>query len=128
MMSLKKINGFFVSFLLGGAIGSVIALLYAPKSGKLLRNDISRKTNELMEEGKKKTFDSWNGAKEKAESTIENANDYLNTAKEKIVRKKEKVKEALKSGFNSYNDERKSDNDQSSSSIGDVENTQRQRT
>jgi gas vesicle protein len=64
-MSLKKINGFFISFLLGGAIGSVIALLYAPKSGKLLRNDISRKTNELIEEGKKMSVDSLNEVKEK---------------------------------------------------------------
>ncbi|HEY3250163.1 MAG TPA: YtxH domain-containing protein [Ignavibacteria bacterium] len=96
-MSLKKINGFFISFLLGGAIGSVIALLYAPKSGKLLRNDISKKTDQLIEEGKKMSFDSLNEVKEKAESTLDSANEFLNTGMEKITRKTEKLKDALKS-------------------------------
>jgi len=112
MISIKRINGFFMSFLLGGAIGSVIALLYAPKQGRLLRNDISRKTNDLIEEGKKITFDSWNSAKGKAESTIESANDFLNTGKEKIARKTEKIKGALQSA-----------NDKSSPSIGNTEIT-----
>jgi hypothetical protein len=96
MASGKKITVLFISFLLGGAIGSAIALLYAPKQGKYLRNDIGRKTNELIDEGKKKTYDSWDDAKEKAESTLESANDFLSTGMEKIVRKTEKVKDALK--------------------------------
>ena len=83
-------------------------MLYAPKSGKQLRNDISRTTNELYEEGKKKTYDSWNDEKEKAENILDGANDVLSTNVEKIVRKTEKLKDALKSGVNAYNDERKS--------------------
>jgi gas vesicle protein len=109
-MSVKRAKWFFISFLLGGVVGSAIALLYAPESGKHLRKDISKKTNELIDDGKKKTFDLWNIAMETAESTIDNANDVLNTNVEKIVRKTEKVKEALKSGFNAYNEERKSGN------------------
>jgi gas vesicle protein len=105
---MKKINGLFISFMLGGIIGSAIALLYAPESGKRLRSDISKKTNKLIKEGKKKTHDLWNDAKEKAESTIESANDFLNTNVEKIVNKTENVKNALKSGINAYNDEKKS--------------------
>ncbi len=106
MISITKTTGLVTSFLLGGAIGGAIALLYAPQSGKHLRNDISRKTNELIDEGKKKTNDSWNDAKEKVESSIESANDFLNSGKEKIVRKVEKVKDAVKAGSNAYNDER----------------------
>ncbi len=108
MISGKTTKGLFIGFLVGGAIGSTIALLYAPKSGKHLRNDISRKTNELLEEGKKKTFDTWNDAKEMAENTFDNANDFLNTGMEKITRKTEKVKDALKSGYNAYSEKRKS--------------------
>ena len=108
MTTVKQINGVFLSFLLGGAVGGAIALLYAPKSGKQLRNDISRTTNELYEEGKKKTYDSWNDEKEKAENILDGANDVLSTNVEKIVRKTEKLKDALKSGVNAYNDERKS--------------------
>lgn len=125
---MNKTNSFFISFLVGGAIGSVVALLYAPKSGKHLRNDISRKTNEIIEEGRKKTAKTWNGAKEKVESTIENANDYLNEGMEKVARKSEKVKNAIKSGVNAYNDERKAGDNQSRTLKEDYENSNNQIT
>ena len=129
MSSMKKINGVFFSFLLGGAIGGTIALLYAPKSGKQLRNDISRTTNELYDEGKKMTYDSWNDAKEKTERILDSANDVLSTNVEKIVRKTENLKEALKSGINAYNEERKTDSYHNSSSLKeDAGNTHKQTT
>ena len=112
-MSINKTKGILISFVLGGAIGSAIALLYAPKSGKHLRNDISRKTNELIDEGKKISYDTWNGAKEKVESTIDSANELLNTGMEKIGRKKDKVIDALKTGISAYEEERKSGKNQS---------------
>jgi gas vesicle protein len=106
MTTFKKTSGLFTSFLLGGAVGGAIALMFAPKSGKKLRNDISRKTNELIEEGRNKTYETWNEAKEKAGNTIDRANDFLNTGVEKIVGKTKKVKEGLESGLNAFNDER----------------------
>jgi len=102
---MKKINGLFISFMSGGIIGSAIALLYAPESGKHLRSDISKKTNKLIKEGKKKTRNLWNDVKEKAESTIENANDFLNTNVKKILHKTENVKNASNSDINANNDE-----------------------
>jgi gas vesicle protein len=123
MLFIKKINGLFISFLLGGVVGGAIALLYAPKSGKLLRKDINRKTNDFIEEGKKKTYDTWNGAKEKVENTIESANDLLNTGREKIVRKTEKVKDAFKAGMSAYNDKRNNQSNESKESVEDVEIT-----
>lgn len=96
---MKRTKGFIYSFLLGGAIGSVIALLYAPSSGKKLRKDIGRKTNDLIEDGKRITSDSWDGVKQTAENTYENAGDFLNSSMKKIARKSEKVKDSLKSVF-----------------------------
>lgn len=104
---MKKFNGIFIGFVIGSAVGSSIALLFAPKKGKYLRNDISRKTGEIIDQGKKLTYNSWNEAKEAAESTFESANDFLNTGVEKIVKKTEKIKDAFKSGIDSYNDERR---------------------
>jgi gas vesicle protein len=129
MKSVKKMNGFLISFLLGGAVGSALALLYAPKQGKLLRNDISRKTNELIEEGRKKTVDLWNGAEELAESTLDSANDFLNRGMEKIGRKTEKVKDAFKSGFNAHNSESEAENNENSSFMeNNAENPYMQKT
>ena len=103
---MKKVNGVLLSFIIGSAVGSAIALLYAPQSGKNLRKDISRKTNELIDDGKKLTYDTWNGAKDVAESTFETANDFLNTGVEKIVNKSEKIRDAFKSGVDAFKDER----------------------
>lgn len=119
---MKRINAFFVSFLVGSAVGSTIALLYAPKPGKYLRNDISRKTNEMLEDGKKLTSDTWNGAKKAAESTLENANDFLNTGVEKITNKTEKIKEAFQSGIDTFKDERRSKKIKNNLYDEDVEN------
>jgi gas vesicle protein len=128
MTTISRTKWYLLSFLLGGAIGSAIALLYAPESGKHLRKDIGRKTNELIEESKKKASDSWNEAKETAESALESVNDFLNSGMEKVMRKTEKAKDALKSGYNAYNDERTSGNNHRKSLMEDVENTHRQRT
>ena len=108
MTTIKTTKWVFMSFLLGSAIGGAIALLYAPESGKHLRRDISRKTNDLIKEGKKKSNELWNDAKEKAGSIIDGANEVINTNVEKIVRKTENLKEAFKSGVTAYSDERKS--------------------
>ncbi len=108
MSDIKMINGVFLSFLLGGAIGGALGLLYAPKSGKQTRDDISRTSNELYEDGKKKTRESWNKAKDKAENIIDNVNEVIGTNVEKIVRKSDNLNEALKSGINAYNIDKKS--------------------
>jgi gas vesicle protein len=123
MIREKSKKGIFISFLLGGAIGGALALLFAPKAGKSLRRDIGRKTGELIEEGKKLTSDSWNGAKDAAESTLESANDFLNTGMDKIARRTDNVKDALKSGFKAYS-ERRSADDQSYALKEDAKNTQ----
>ena len=105
---MKKINGVSLSFLLGGAIGGALGLLYAPKSGKQTRDDISRTSNELYEDGKKKTRESWNKAKDKAENIIDNVNEVIATNVQKILRKSDNLNEALKSGINAYNIDKKS--------------------
>ena len=91
-MTTKRTSGFILSFLIGSAVGSAIALMYAPKSGKHLRNDISRKTGELIDQGKK----------------------FLNTGVEKIVSKAEKVKDSFKTGIEAFKEERRSGKDLSS--------------
>jgi len=43
-------KGLLIGFLTGAAVGSIIALLYAPKSGKELRSDIKNKSQEFMDD------------------------------------------------------------------------------
>jgi gas vesicle protein len=66
----KKIAG---AFLLGGMIGAFAALLYAPKSGRETRKDISRAARRI----KKETVDL-------VEETIESVNDFADDMKDKV--------------------------------------------
>lgn len=103
-------KGLLIGFIIGGAIGGAIALLYAPQKGKHLRHDISKKSGEIYESGRKIAVDSWNGVKETAESTLESANDILNSGMDKISRKAENVRDAFKAGMETYTEETRADN------------------
>jgi gas vesicle protein len=65
---------------LGGLIGASVALLYAPKSGRETREDIS-KTAKLI---KNKSVDL-------AEEMIEGVNDLTNNVKDNINREKSRI-------------------------------------
>lgn len=131
----KMAKGLMMGFLAGGIVGAVVALLYAPKSGRELRSDIKlrkdeflddtaeymkiakSKANELINEGKKKSEQLIKDAKEKASTLIEDANSILSDAKvkasekytstkDKIVVEKDRIKDAFKAGLDAYNEEK----------------------
>ncbi len=66
----KKLAG---AFLLGGVIGAVIALLYAPKSGRETRRDISKVARRVKKE-----------TSELIDDTIDNIHDFAGKIKEKV--------------------------------------------
>ena len=43
---------FLGGLITGGILGGIAGLLFAPKSGKKLRRDISKKTDEIIDEAK----------------------------------------------------------------------------
>jgi len=116
-------KGLLIGFLIGGAIGGAIALLYAPQKGKRLRHDIGKKTGEIYESGRKIAVDSWNGVKETAESTLESANDFLNSGMDKITRKEENVRDAFKAGMETYAKETKAENGNDPAQFNSSEDT-----
>lgn len=113
-------KNFLLGFLAGGTLGAVLALLYAPKSGKELRQDIKVKKDELMEEaekhiadakvkakdlineGKKKSESLIAEAKEKGESIMKEAEKVFENAKDKIASETERLKTAGKAGMDAY--------------------------
>lgn len=122
MTDKKKLGGLMAGFLLGGLAGGILALLYAPKTGRHMREDIRGRTNELINEGRKKANDTWSAAREKAGSTFESANDFLNTGVDKVARKAEKIRNALKPEHNMLYDDvkqtRQNKNNRSQSTLG----------
>jgi gas vesicle protein len=120
-------KGFIFGLLAGGAIGAILALLYAPKSGRELRADIKSKTDELMGsaeevfenvkgklpevsmEAKKRSQQIISDAKSKADSLLQDADRVLNNVKQRsssIVEEGIKVKEAVKAGMDAFKQER----------------------
>ena len=58
-----KIN-FFKGILIGGALGALAGILFAPKSGKELRSDIKNKGNKIIRDGQEIYADASTKAKE----------------------------------------------------------------
>jgi hypothetical protein len=68
------------AFLIGGLIGASVALLYAPKSGRETREDISKAARRI----KNKSVDL-------AGEMIESVNDLTNNVKDNINREKSRI-------------------------------------
>lgn len=100
----KKIAG---AFLAGGLIGAAVAILYAPKSGRETRRDISKKARRIKD-----------SAVDLIEETIEDVHNFASNLQEKTAdiiehsknlsdKAKKEVLEALDRGQKSIEKQRK---------------------
>ena len=80
--------------LVGGGIGAILALLFAPKSGEELRGDIADATRKGLEKSKEAAAQLQEKAGEYYEVSREKANEYYQTAQEKAAELSEKAKAA----------------------------------
>lgn len=65
-MNKDKAKGFGIGLLVGAVIGGVIALLYAPKTGKETRQLVKDKVTEVVDAVKEKTTEVVDAVKESA--------------------------------------------------------------
>ena len=130
-------KGLLIGLSTGAAIGSVLALLYAPKSGKELRSDIRQKgegilddaenlfekakdkASQIINDGKKKSEKLVSDAKVKVDQLLNEAEKILSDAKEKsdkfaevgktqIEKQAGKLNKAIKAGVEAYNSQKES--------------------
>ena len=119
--NINGVKGFLIGFLAGGAIGAIVALLTAPKSGKELRGDIKQKSEEYFDEAEKyladaknKASELINDAKSKSQDILNAAGrvfkdakvkttDVLNSGKEKIETETKRLESSVKNGIDAYN-------------------------
>jgi gas vesicle protein len=80
--------------LIGGGIGAVVALLFAPKSGVELRGDIADVTRKGIEKGKETASQLQERAGEYYEVSRERAGEFVHSAQEKAGVLGEKAKAA----------------------------------
>ncbi len=79
--------------LIGGGIGAILALLFAPKSGEELRGDIADATRKGIEKSKEAAQVARERAGEYYEVTRERAGEYYQAAQERAGELKEKASE-----------------------------------
>ncbi len=102
-------GSFLMGVLVGGAVGAIVALLLAPKSGKELRRDIVEtgeglldKAGDLIAKGEDKVEDSLNegrlraqrivsSARQQAESILSSAENVLHEARQRAKAMRENV-------------------------------------
>lgn len=90
-------DDFVKGLLVGGLSGAVLAILYAPRSGKDTRQEIRDSAEELLEKAKCRY--------EEAYRKIEKLADC---EKESIIGKKERLKKAFEAGVEAYRQEKTS--------------------
>ena len=100
----NQIEGFIKGIILGGALGAVVGILYAPQSGRKTRQDIDRKTKELL----RKTKEEYEAALKKSskayESAIKELKHLESSTKEKVGEMEEKVEELTELGKEALHD------------------------
>jgi gas vesicle protein len=104
--------------LIGGGIGAILALLFAPKSGEELRNDIADATRKGIDRSREAATQLGNRAGEYYEATRERATELYGTASEKAAeaaasarevasRQVGSVSAAIEAGKKAYGEEKR---------------------
>jgi gas vesicle protein len=104
--------------LIGGGIGAILALLFAPKSGQELRNDIADATRKGIDRSREAAQQLSDRAGEYYESTRDRASelysqaadkvsDVASNARETASRKTATVAAAIEAGKKAYQDEKR---------------------
>lgn len=88
--------------LIGGGIGALLALLFAPKSGQELRGDIADVTRKGIEKGKETAAIVGERAGEYYEVTRDKASELYQTGRDKAGEITEKAREAVASTANPF--------------------------
>ncbi len=88
--------------LVGGGIGAILALLFAPKSGVELRGDIADVTRKGIEKSKETAAQLQERAGDYYEVSREKATEYYQTAAEKAAELSEKAKAAAAATANPF--------------------------
>lgn len=94
----EKMGDFIKGLLIGGVAGIILGILYAPKSGKETREEIGRKTEDLLAKAKEEYGRALEKSKKTYESAIKRLRDLESAAKKKFEHVDEDVSELVEHG------------------------------
>jgi gas vesicle protein len=98
-------------FLLGGAVGAVVALLFAPKSGRELRGDIADVTRKGVDTARERAGEYYDTTRERAtefySTASARAGEVAGAARQQVARRTETLSAAIDAGKRAYADEKR---------------------
>lgn len=86
------------AFLIGGMIGAVVALLYAPQSGRETRKDIAKTARRVKKDALELVDETIETMNEFAEDTKERVSELIEQGAELSAKAKEEVVKTLEQG------------------------------
>lgn len=128
-MSDNRTLEFLKGVLIGGVLGAVAALLYAPKSGRETREELGHKMDDLYSKAReeyeasleraKRSYDSTisrlkdleNTAKVRAQEVEELVEDVLDKSKDRVEHSRSRLKSAVDAAKNAFREEKENKND-----------------
>lgn len=96
----------FLYFLAGAGIGAVLALLFAPKSGRETRELIARTANEGRDYLNNKVTEGRQFVEEKGRKVSDDFTSFVDRSKEAVQRQKEQLTAAFEAGKQAYREEK----------------------
>jgi gas vesicle protein len=96
----------FLFFLAGAGIGAVLALLFAPKSGRETRELIARTANDGRDFITNKVTEGRQMVEEKGRKLGDDFNSFLEKSKDAVSRQKEQLTAAFEAGKAAYREEK----------------------
>jgi gas vesicle protein len=94
-------------FALGAVVGAAVALLFAPKSGRELREDIADATRKGVDRARETGSQLSARAGEYYDAAAARAGELAQTAREAATRRGEHVSAAIEAGRQAYRDEKR---------------------
>ncbi len=101
----------FLYFLTGAGIGAVLALLFAPKSGRETRELIARTATDSRDFVANKVSESRQFVEEKSRKVGDDFSSFLDRSKDAVQRQKEQLTAAFEAGKAAYREEKGLEND-----------------
>lgn len=97
---------FLKGLIIGGLIGAAAGILFAPKSGKETREDISRKTQDLLSRAKEEYETAMEKSKKAYEAAMDKMKEVQRLARTKAAETGEKIEELAEKGMETLDDTR----------------------
>ena len=94
----RDLGHFLKGFVIGGFLGALAGILFAPKSGKELRSDIKEKGGDVLKDARGIYADAGTKAKEIIEEAKHQAGELKKEADRHLSEARQKAKEILARG------------------------------